>query len=198
MQEALVPHWYFHWSFVQELMPRLVSVSHFLIKWLEPQEHHPCPSCLSARLPSATAGELVGEEGWRCLAADVTPLLGIQLGMALICLPLLGRSSTWKSTVLPPPTASSKPCSALGLHHVLLLPAPGGCGFVTEGEPASCLLCHSAWLTSRSVLLLSLPLWQTDEWDYLAEGGFFFLPAPASLVAALERGRPFGSERNLP
>lgn len=61
-----------------------------------------------------------------------------------------------------------------------------------ESQAAVCSMTV-AWLTSQSVLLLSFLSGQTDEWDYLAEGGFFL--ASDFLVAALEQGHPRGSER---
>lgn len=98
VQEALVLLWYFHCCFfVEELMPRLLSAAHSLVRWCDPRDCCPCLSwLLSQGLPSSLHSSPVpwGRRGREGFAS------------ALMCLCswtfTWGYSSTWKSTLLPP------------------------------------------------------------------------------------------------
>lgn len=150
VQEALVLLWYFHCCFfVEQLMPRLLSAAHSLVRWCDPRDCCLCllaaftrAAFLSARLLSALGGT---REGGIYLSSDVPLLLDVHLGV---------QQHLEEHT---PPPKQQGPSNACCLAHAASSCSlcQGCCVSVTGGEPGSCLLYDSAWLTSQSVLLLS-------------------------------------------
>lgn len=129
------------------------------------RDKEPRKGCLPLCMAPQSPGRARGREGGICLGTDVTPLLAIHLEVQQH---LEGHSA-------PPQTPRTKQCllvAWLTLHPPI--PCAKAAVFLSLGESQAAVCSMTVvWLTSQSVLLLSFLSWQTDEWNYLAERGFF-------------------------